>query len=308
MGSVYRKCIDFSYLDAVDATIPAAKSTNTNEKCCGLPEGKKGYISNGTRDSSKSVAARNADTSTYISWPRRNPELAKMYIDAIKDNTIPIDEILKVMSATNADAVSTLVCGYSTFHKTAILVQHHKSGSAGLHGPCRNYLHDSRYFITGFNRVYNDSNLFSGTCEYSVRSILNGLTYHGIFRASRSTFTISVDYFCPTILVDAFDELRRIGRTRQPLKKRLTYALSSCPSLNTPDISKNTTLIKLAPTDTPAPTRNAKHTDLYRVDNITHFVTVASSPDSTIFVSHHSPLITPVEEQLQYPSVYFIFV
>merc|ERR1712086_508928 len=42
-------------------------------------------------------------------------------------------------------------------------------------------------------------------------SILNGIAYHGIFRASGSTFAVFVDYFRPTIRVAALAELGRVS-------------------------------------------------------------------------------------------------
>jgi len=42
-------------------------------------------------------------------------------------------------------------------------------------------------------------------------SILNGIAYHGIFKASGSTFAVFVDYFRPTIRVAALAELNRVS-------------------------------------------------------------------------------------------------
>merc|ERR1719354_1510039 len=42
-------------------------------------------------------------------------------------------------------------------------------------------------------------------------SILNGIPYHGIFKASGSTFAVFVDYFRPTIRVASLAELGRVS-------------------------------------------------------------------------------------------------
>merc|ERR1712228_1081190 len=44
-------------------------------------------------------------------------------------------------------------------------------------------------------------NLYFGIREHAMGAILNGIAYHGIFKASGSTFAVFVDYFRPTIRV-----------------------------------------------------------------------------------------------------------
>merc|ERR1711937_426763 len=93
----------------------------------------------------------------------------------------------------------------------AKVVPNYISGSADLHGSCRNYINDGGNFGAGFDKSYAGKNLYFGIREHAMGSILNGIAYHGIFRASGSTFAVFVDYFRPTIRVAALAELGRVS-------------------------------------------------------------------------------------------------
>jgi len=186
------------------------------KKSIGIPEGEKWYVSEGTRDFFKGVAKKNEATyddwqSTYAAWTSANPDMAKELVDAIEDNVMPIDEMMKAIPATNAPAEATRVSGNLAIQEIAKLVPNYISGSADLHGSCRNYINDGGNFGTGFDKTYAGKNLYFGIREHSMGSILNGIAYHGIFRASGSTFAVFVDYFRPTIRVAALAELGRVS-------------------------------------------------------------------------------------------------
>jgi len=186
------------------------------KKSIGIPEGEKWYVSDGTRDFFKGVAKKNEATydawqSEYASWTSANPALAKELVDSIEDNVMPIDEMMKTIPATNAPAEATRVSGNNAIQEVAKLVPNYISGSADLHGSCRNYINDGGNFGTGFDKTYAGKNLYFGIREHSMGSILNGIAYHGIFRASGSTFAVFVDYFRPTIRVAALAELGRVS-------------------------------------------------------------------------------------------------
>merc|ERR1712241_498143 len=61
------------------------------------------------------------------------------------------------------------------------------------------------------DKTYSGKNLYFGIREHSMGAILNGIAYHGIFKASGSTFAVFVDYFRPTIRVAALAELNRVS-------------------------------------------------------------------------------------------------
>jgi len=244
--------IDGHDLDAVDAAITAAKSTNNGKpkfiKCntiigkgmeetegtnaahgeagipyvekakanIGLPEGEKWYVSEGTRDFFKDVAEKNTESynawkSTYDAWAGANPELAKELTDAIDDNVMSAEDIVKEIPATGAAAEATRVSGANAIQEISKLVPNYISGSADLHGSCRNYINEGGNFGAGFDKSYDGKNLYFGIREHAMGSILNGIAYHGIFRASGSTFAVFVDYFRPTIRVAALAELGRVS-------------------------------------------------------------------------------------------------
>jgi len=182
----------------------------------GLPEGEKWYVSQGTRDFFDGVAKKNVATydewqSTYAAWGAANPDMAKELKDSIEDNVMPVDEMMKAIPATNAAAEATRVSGNNAIQQIAKLVPNYISGSADLHGSCRNYINDGGNFGAGFDKSYSGKNLYFGIREHSMGSILNGIAYHGIFRASGSTFAVFVDYFRPTIRVAALAELGRVS-------------------------------------------------------------------------------------------------
>jgi len=182
----------------------------------GIPEGEKWYVSKGTRDFFDGVAKKNVEVydkwqTTYGAWAAANPEMAKELTDSVEDNVMPADEMMKTIPATNAPAEATRVSGNLAIQEIAKLVPNYISGSADLHGSCRNYINDGGNFGTGFDKTYSGKNLYFGIREHAMGSILNGIAYHGIFRASGSTFCVFVDYFRPTIRVAALAELGRVS-------------------------------------------------------------------------------------------------
>merc|ERR1712176_1398217 len=87
-----------------EAGIPYVDKAKVN---MGLPEGEKWFVSEGTRDFFAGVAKKNAQThanwkATYAAWAAANPELAKELTDAIEDNVMPADEMIKAIPATKA--------------------------------------------------------------------------------------------------------------------------------------------------------------------------------------------------------------
>merc|ERR1712176_592856 len=126
-------------------------------------------------------------------------DLAKELEDAISDTTM------------GGDAEATRVSGYKIIQDIAKLVPNYISGSADLHGSTRNYIDNGGNFGAGFDKTYSGKNLYFGIREHAMGAILNGIAYHGIFKASGSTFAVFVDYFRPTIRVASLAELDRVS-------------------------------------------------------------------------------------------------
>mmetsp|Transcript_13306 Transcript_13306/g.24967 ORF Transcript_13306/g.24967 Transcript_13306/m.24967 type:complete len:712 (+) Transcript_13306:146-2281(+) len=196
-----------------EAGVPYVDNAKKN---IGLPVEEKWYVSEGTREFFKGVQKSNEEKyeawqKTYAAWAEANPALAKELKDAIEDNVPSAEEMIKSIPATGAKAEATRVSGAKAIQEIAKMVPHYVSGSADLHGSCRNYINDGGNFGAGFDKSYAGRNLYFGIREHAMGSILNGFAYHGIFKASGSTFAVFVDYFRPTIRVAALAELNRVS-------------------------------------------------------------------------------------------------
>jgi len=181
----------------------------------GLPEDK-WHVSDGTRDFFKGVQEKNGKVyddwqATYAAWKEANPALATELEDAVADRTMSADDMIKAIPEMGGDAEATRVSGFKVIQEIARLVPNYVSGSADLHGSTRNYINDGGNFGAGLDKTYAGKNLYFGIREHSMGAILNGIAYHGIFKASGSTFLVFVDYFRPTIRVASLAELDRVS-------------------------------------------------------------------------------------------------
>ncbi len=196
-----------------EAGVPYVDNAKKN---IGLPVEEKWFVSEGTRDFFKGVQEKNKATydewqKTYAAWKEANPDMAKELEAAVNDEIPSAEEMIKAIPATGASAEATRVSGNKIIQEIAKLVPNYISGSADLHGSCRNYINDGGNFGAGFDKSYAGRNLYFGIREHAMGSILNGIAYHGIFKASGSTFAVFVDYFRPTIRVAALAELNRVS-------------------------------------------------------------------------------------------------
>ena len=107
-----------------------------------------------------------------------------------------------------AGTEATRVSGANIINDIAKLIPTYISGSADLHGSCRNYINDGGNFgAGGADKTYAGRNLYYGIREHAMGSIMNGFAYHGIFTPSGSTFLVFADYLRATIRVAALAEL-----------------------------------------------------------------------------------------------------
>merc|ERR1711966_637427 len=186
------------------------------KKNIGLPEGEKWFVSEGTRDFFKDVQAKNKGTydewqTTYKAWSEANPDLAKQLEDAVADNTMPAEDMIKEIAAMGDDAEATRVSGNKVIQEISRLVPNYVSGSADLHGSTRNYINEGGNFGAGFDKTYGGKNLYFGIREHAMGSIMNGFAFHGLFKISGSTFLVFVDYFRPTVRVAGLAELGAVS-------------------------------------------------------------------------------------------------
>merc|ERR1711966_415683 len=196
-----------------EAGVPYVDNAKKN---IGLPDGEKWYVSEGTRDFFSGVQAKNKATydawqETYAAWQAANPELAKQLTDAVEDNVMPAEDMIKDIPAMESGDEATRVSGYKAIQEISRLVPHYVSGSADLHGSTRNYIDNGGNFGAGFDKSYSGKNLYFGIREHAMGSIMNGFAFHGLFKISGSTFLVFVDYFRPTVRVAALSELNRVS-------------------------------------------------------------------------------------------------
>merc|ERR1712051_740191 len=125
--------------------------------------------------------------------------------------TMPAEEMIKAVGEQSADAEATRVSGYKIIQDMGKLVPNYVSGSADLHGSTRNYIDNGGNFGAGFDKSYAGKNLYFGIREHAMGAILNGIGYHGIFKASGSTFLVFVDYLRPTVRVASLAELNAVS-------------------------------------------------------------------------------------------------
>jgi len=181
----------------------------------GLPE-EGWFVSEGTRDFFGGVQEKNTKiyddwTATYAAWKEANADMAQELEDAVGDKVMPAEEMIKAVGEQGTDAEATRVSGYKIIQDIAKIVPNYVSGSADLHGSTRNYIDNGGNFGAGFDKSYAGKNLYFGIREHSMGTILNGIAYHGIFKASGSTFLVFVDYFRPTIRIASLAELNRVS-------------------------------------------------------------------------------------------------
>jgi len=120
--------------------------------------------------------------------------------------------MIKAIPELNTEsAEATRVSGYKAIQEISKVVPNYVSGSADLHGSCRNYIDNGGNWGAGFDKSYAGKNLYFGIREHAMGSILNGFAYHGLFRASGSTFLVFADYLRPTVRVAGLAELGRVS-------------------------------------------------------------------------------------------------
>src|SRR5205814_8932724 len=81
------------------------------------------------------------------------------------------------------------------------------SGSADLHGSTLNYIKAGSDFT---RETPAGRNIRFGIREHGMCAIMNGISYHGIFRASGATFLVFTDYCRASIRLAALSKLPNI--------------------------------------------------------------------------------------------------
>src|SRR5205823_9457311 len=140
---------------------------------------------------------------TYNEWRKKNPELAKMLDNGIERN-VPGDILAKIPEFPKDAKLATRKAGSEALQPIARAMPLLMSGSADLHGSTLNYIKGGEDFTRDNPK---GRNVRFGIREHGMCAILNGISYHGLFRASGATFTVFTDYCRASIRLAALAKL-----------------------------------------------------------------------------------------------------
>jgi transketolase len=143
---------------------------------------------------------------SFKDWRAKNPEQAQLLDDAI-EKKVPAD-LSDQIPAFPADAkIATRKAGSEVLQPLAKAMPFLISGSADLHGSTLNYIEGAGNFTRDDN---SGRNIHFGIREHGMCAIMNGVGYHGIFRASGATFLVFADYCRASIRLAALSRLPNI--------------------------------------------------------------------------------------------------
>ena len=143
---------------------------------------------------------------TYGEWRKKNPDKAKVLDDGV-DRKLPGDLLSKIPEFPKDAKLATRKAGSEALQPIAQAIPLFMSGSADLHGSTLNYIKDGGDFTRDNPK---GRNIHFGIREHGMCAILNGISYHGIFRASGATFLVFTDYCRASIRLAALSRLPNI--------------------------------------------------------------------------------------------------
>src|SRR6059058_4623617 len=140
---------------------------------------------------------------TYNAWRTKNPDKAKMLDDGL-ERKVPSDLLSKIPDFPKDAKLATRKAGGEVLQPIAQAMPLLMSGSADLYGSTMNYIDGGG----DFNRDNpGGRNIRFGIREHGMCAILNGISYHGLFRASGATFMVFTDYCRASIRLAALAKL-----------------------------------------------------------------------------------------------------
>jgi transketolase len=140
---------------------------------------------------------------TYEAWCAKNSEKAKLLDDGLA-RKVPADLLSKVPEFPKDAKLATRKAGGEALQPIAQAMPLLMSGSADLYGSTMNYIKDGGDFSRDNP---GGRNVRFGIREHGMCAILNGISYHGLFRASGATFTVFTDYCRASIRLSALAKL-----------------------------------------------------------------------------------------------------
>jgi len=143
---------------------------------------------------------------TYDAWRATNPDKAKLLDDGFA-RKVPADLLSKIPDFPKDAKLATRKAGGEALQPIAQAMPLLMSGSADLYGSTMNYINDGG----DFNRDnFSGRNVRFGIREHGMCAILNGISYHGLFRASGATFLVFTDYCRAAIRLSALAKLPNV--------------------------------------------------------------------------------------------------
>jgi len=142
----------------------------------------------------------------YKDWRAKHPDQAQLLDDAI-EKKVPDDLLAKVPNFPADAKIATRKAGSEVLQPLAREMPFLISGSADLHGSTLNYIEGGEDFT---RENQKGRNIRFGIREHGMCAIMNGIGYHGVFRASGATFLVFADYCRGAIRLSALSKLPNI--------------------------------------------------------------------------------------------------
>ncbi len=164
-------------------------------------------------------AAHAAWTKTFDAWKAKNPDLAAVLGAArasahtvqedTKKRTVDTKALFDAIPTFPADTkIATRKAGQDVLQPIAKVTPLLVGGSADLYGSTLNYIGDLKAGDDDFKPEHRTGrNIRFGIREHGMGAMMNGITAHGIFRASGATFLVFADYLRPSIRLAALSHL-----------------------------------------------------------------------------------------------------
>jgi transketolase len=143
---------------------------------------------------------------TWTAWRKANPDKARI-LDVAIDKRVPSNLLEKIPEFPRDAKLATRKAGGEALQPIARAMPNLIGGSADLYGSTMNYI-DGGGDFTRDNP--GGRNIRFGIREHGMCAIMNGVSYHGIFRASGATFLVFSDYARPSIRLAALAKLPNI--------------------------------------------------------------------------------------------------
>ena len=187
-----------------------AKFIDAARKGLGLPD-EHYFVSKETYDyfaehKKKLLAEYDRWEKTYNDWRKKNSDKAKLLDDGIA-RKVDVDLLSKIPEFPKDAKIATRKAGSEALQPIAQAMPLLISGSADLHGSTLNYIKDGDDFT---RNTPAGRNIHFGIREHGMCAIMNGISYHGVFRASGATFLVFTDYCRASIRLAALSKLPNI--------------------------------------------------------------------------------------------------